>query len=280
MALNLNQKIELTQLELLNNMYSKHRVNAETLLKKIETLSKLEDIFNHDQDHFLGKSAVEKSILKINIRKEDKVLDLGSGFGGPARYIYFNTDCKVDGVEIQKDRWKLSIDLNKKYKIDNVNFYNDDFTNYTSSTKYNKCVAFLSLLHSIDLNATISNISSLLEPDALFYIEDYLAGENYQENLHSDKLLEFISCPSLIYKNDFQKLLEDNSLEIIEFNDLTEVWKSETIKRYDLYIEHRLSDIKFYGKDLTEASLAFAKTIKDLFIENAILGYSAVIRKV
>lgn len=280
MALNLNQKIELTQLALLNNMYSKHRVNAETLLKKFENIDKLEEIFNHDQDHFLGVNAVDIAINKININDKDRVLDLGSGFGGPARYINYKTNCSIDGVEIQKDRWKLSIDLNKKYKLENVYFYNDDFTNYTSSKKYNKCIAYLSLLHSIDLNDTISNISSLLESDSLFYIEDYLAGESYQEDLHEKKLLEFISCPGLIYKNDFQKLLRDNSLEIIEFNDLTEVWKTETIKRYDLYIENKLSDIKLYGKDLTEASIAFAKTIKELFIENAILGYSAVIRKV
>ena len=57
-------------------------------------------IDNLDQYHIGGASAVDRLIAALDVGREDTVLDVGSGLGGPARQIARRTGARVLGIDI------------------------------------------------------------------------------------------------------------------------------------------------------------------------------------
>ena len=71
--------------------------NLEKSLNRKPTIDEL-SVFDHM--HYNGKHAVNNAINKLNINKFSKVLDIGSGIGGPARFIAQKTNAKIFAVEL------------------------------------------------------------------------------------------------------------------------------------------------------------------------------------
>ncbi len=99
---------------ILKFMYNKHIVTLKYVeicllrdnISLLQNNITEEQIKKYDQDHFNGFKSTDKCINKLRFSKEDYVLDIGSGLGGPARYISFKTKCKVLGIEIQQERFR------------------------------------------------------------------------------------------------------------------------------------------------------------------------------
>jgi sarcosine/dimethylglycine N-methyltransferase len=79
----------------------------------VRTLAKLgkrpphlnaEDLFEFDQDHYGGIEAVEALADLAKITEGRVVLDLGSGLGGPARFLSWRYGCRVTGVDLPRRR--------------------------------------------------------------------------------------------------------------------------------------------------------------------------------
>ena len=67
--------------------------------KSIETLS-IEDLAPVDHFHSRGFPATVEMADQLPIKSGHRLIDIGSGIGGPARYIAERFDCKVNGVDI------------------------------------------------------------------------------------------------------------------------------------------------------------------------------------
>src|ERR1700730_14261041 len=53
-------------------------------------------------DHFHGRGvgATEELVKMLQPRPEERILDIGSGIGGPARWIAAKCGCRVTGVDL------------------------------------------------------------------------------------------------------------------------------------------------------------------------------------
>ena len=67
------------------------------------TMEMLNDAGHLDQFHYKGIEANDEIIELLQVDASDKLLDVGCGIGGPARYISWKTGCAVDGFDIQTD---------------------------------------------------------------------------------------------------------------------------------------------------------------------------------
>jgi ubiquinone/menaquinone biosynthesis C-methylase UbiE len=53
-----------------------------------------------DQFHVGGSAAVDRVISPLGLGPDDRVLDVGSGFGGPARWVATRTGARVHGIDL------------------------------------------------------------------------------------------------------------------------------------------------------------------------------------
>ena len=67
-----------------------------------------------DQYHYLGTAACDEAAVLLGIGPEARVLDVGSGIGGPARYLAHTTGCSVTGVELQADLADAATELTSR----------------------------------------------------------------------------------------------------------------------------------------------------------------------
>ena len=69
--------------------------NYKQLKKRLKRNPTLEEISDIDQLHYNGIEAVNEAILKTKIKENSIILDIGSGIGGPARYLANKTNSKI-----------------------------------------------------------------------------------------------------------------------------------------------------------------------------------------
>lgn len=67
--------------------------------KKLEELTTA-DLAAVDEFHIRGRKATLEIAAQMNLDDGSKVLDLGSGFGGPARTLAEVYGCKVTGIDL------------------------------------------------------------------------------------------------------------------------------------------------------------------------------------
>ena len=80
----------------------------------------MEEISDIDQLHYNGTEAVNEAISKTKINKNSTVLDnIGSGIGGPARYIARKTKAYIYAIEIQNELNQIAKKLTSSYKLNN-----------------------------------------------------------------------------------------------------------------------------------------------------------------
>jgi cyclopropane fatty-acyl-phospholipid synthase-like methyltransferase len=54
-----------------------------------------------DQMHYYGNISVAGAVGRLGLVPGSRVVDIGSGFGGPARYLAQNIGCLVTAIEWQ-----------------------------------------------------------------------------------------------------------------------------------------------------------------------------------
>merc|ERR1719327_1296494 len=93
------------------------------------TVEDLTALGHLDQYHYLGVEANDHVIEILGLDATVHVLDIGSGIGGPARYIAAKSGCRITGVEIQEDLCVAGRDLTARVPglADRVSFLNGDF---------------------------------------------------------------------------------------------------------------------------------------------------------
>ena len=112
---------------------------------EVETLSRF------DQYHYEGVEAVEEAILRCNIGPQSRVLEVGSGIGGPARYLAHRTSCQVTALELQADLNEIGRNLTARTNLSAlVNHQQGDFLEAVSGEKYDTLVSWLAFLHIPD----------------------------------------------------------------------------------------------------------------------------------
>jgi cyclopropane fatty-acyl-phospholipid synthase-like methyltransferase len=82
--------------------------NVERLYNKLAELGKskteplsVEELSSFEQLHYHGTNALDTAILLIGIRPEQSLLEIGSGIGGPERYLASETGAKISGLMIK-----------------------------------------------------------------------------------------------------------------------------------------------------------------------------------
>jgi ubiquinone/menaquinone biosynthesis C-methylase UbiE len=110
--------------------YTRHNLEKTILTalknagKNIDQLT-VDDLAPIDEFHTRGREATANlaSLLNRGLQPNFHVLDVGSGIGGPSRYLASRFGCRVTGLDLVGEYCRVADSLAKRVKLDNLLTY-------------------------------------------------------------------------------------------------------------------------------------------------------------
>lgn len=238
------------------------------------TLEDLTRLGHLDQYHYLGVEACDDLIHTLGLSAGTKVLDVGSGIGGPARYIAGTSGCDISGVELQADLCEAATDLTLRVGLaDRVRFLCGDFSTVVAGDaqlkeSFDHVMSLLSFCHFPDRDGALKVCFDAMKPGGTFFFEDLaLVGPSFTEQ-EDQHLKQIVGCPALTSFQDYEAALERAGFVDIQVVDMTETWKKWTKARHESFRASREQTVKLHGEKLFESRCRFYEVIDELFRGN------------
>ena len=185
-----------------------------------------------DQYHYLGTQACDHVIELLGIQADASVLDIGSGIGGPARYLSANTGCKVVGVELQGELTDAGAELTARVEglAERVAFVTGDFSSdacVLPQSQFDHFVSLLVFLHIPDRAKLLSRCFDHLKPGGSFVIEDFVERGELTPAERAT-LLDTVKAPTVSSTQAYVAQLHEAGFVDIEVSDMSGVWQAWT----------------------------------------------------
>lgn len=225
-----------------------------------------------DQFHYFGTDAVDEAIEHAGINKDSRVLDIGAGLGGPARYLADRTGCHVTAIELQSDLNTLATALTKRCglsaNIDHVQA--DVLTHALDANSYDAVVSWLCFYHIADHQTLLAQVLKALKAGGVLYVEDlFRLGEfDESETVH---LTQMLFGQYLPYRDTYIEDLDTAGFSNIDFDDRTASWRAFVADRVAGWMARRAELVEIHGEETVDSLAAFYSSVSLLF-ESGKLG--------
>ena len=275
----MNDSLNIKSMKLYNNV---DRIFNE--LKEIGKLTSssllVEDLTKFDQLHYHGTDAIDIFIEKLEINEKTKILDIGSGMGGPARYIANRTGAEITAIELQSDQNNLAKNLTKKCGLSNkVNHICGDILDYNFKNQtFDIVVSWLSLYHIDNHEILLKKLFDLLNPNGFFYTEDITSRINLS-NADRKEIKKEIYGIHLPYFDKYISNLEQNGFKLIFSEDMSSSWTDFTKERIKKYNSEKERNIRVHGKEVVDSLNSFYNFVGQYFSNGKLGGIRVVAKK-
>ena len=212
---------------------------AERILSDLQALGYTDDmpvgvdILNQlDQLHYHGTDALDVAIAQCGITKDDQVLEVGSGWGGCARYLAHQSGAHVTAVELQDDYHQIALSLTDRAGLtSDLTHVNADFLALDLPYGgFTHVVSWLALFHIPNRADYLSKIHKSLRPGGHFFAEDlYLI--TAPDAAEVDDFHRHLFPNSLVDHQTYHSTLQDAGFEVINSTDMTADWGNFTATR-------------------------------------------------
>ena len=176
-----------------------------------------DDLAAADEHHIGGRQATVGFAAAINPDADTHVLDIGSGIGGPSRYIAQRYRCRVTGVDLSEEFVAVAASLAKRVGLDDRVSYRQasalelPFADATFDSAYMQHVGM-----NIEDKARLFNeIHRVLKPNGVFAIFDVMRTAegpfNYPVPWASTEKANYIATPAV-----YRALLTSEGFEVVK----------------------------------------------------------------
>ena len=255
-------------------------INYRYLEEKLNRQPTIDELSVFDHLHYNGKAAVDDAIDKLKINALSKVLDIGSGIGGPARYIANKTQGTIYAVEIQQDLNDIASTITKGYKVNtNIKHIQADFLEYTfTDINFDIVVSWLALYHMPKRNILLKKINNLLVSKGLFYAEDFFLIKPINEE-KMNNLAKLFHANHLVMYDEYISELENNNFKVIDTELMTENWTLFTKNRLAEFKKNIQSALIIHSQDTIDNILKFYTLAYELLSSKTLGGLRYIVQK-
>ncbi len=254
-------------------IYNKNYIwNELKAIKKDEGQLLWSDLIQFDQLHYFGTKALDHLSRCLGLTNKDHLLEVGSGLGGPARYLAANYRCRLTGIELQEDLFQTSVSLTMRCGLDQeVDFVHGDFTRLDfSNKKYDHLISLLVFLHIPNKDELFLKCAKSIRSGGGLYIEDYFI-QNSLEEFEKNDLLKKIACSNLQTREEYLASLKSSGFTQLIFEDMTDFWKDFLAKRWSDFQNEKSNKIRIHGQEAVTRLSEFYEITNQLF-SNGNLG--------
>ncbi len=210
-------------------------------------------IFKNETDNLdiAQKNKYNQLLNLAEIKDSDKVLEIGSGWGGFVSQItnYFN--CKITTTTISEEQYKYVTSKFAKITNKNINILKKDYRDL--SGQFDKIVS-IEMFEAVGKefwNVYFKKLKSLLNQNGIIVLQIITIKDNafdyYNEN--PDFIQKHIFPGGMLPSvNMLKKIIENNKFKIIENNNYAEHY-AKTLKNWRSNFNSSLNEIKNNGFD-------------------------------
>jgi len=202
--------------------------------KDINNLT-IKDLAPVDSFHIRGIEATKELASLIKIKPENKILDVGCGIGGSARFLASNYGCFVTGVDITEEYCNAAAELSELLKLENkTEFHLADAIDLPFEKES------FDIVWSEHVQMNIGNKSQLykeiyrvLKPEGKLIFYDVFKGKG-NEIFYPVPWADNPSTDFLVEQNETKILMESLDFKINYWEDKTDLstnWFSETVTK-------------------------------------------------
>lgn len=261
--------------------------NVERIYNELAELGKseneplsVEQLSSFDQLHYHGTDALDTAIRLIGIRPEQSLLEIGSGIGGPARYLAKNSGAHITALELQVDQNIVAEQLSRPCGItENLLHECGDFLTFEwGDRRFDAIVSWLALYHIPDRRNMLARCYEILKTGGKFYTEDLCRKGEFsdEESQELERELYAITLPEIsVYADDLEAL----GFEIEHFEDMTDDWTEFTCKRLDAYRKDRDRHVRVHGEATVDALDLFYSAVSKYFQSGKLAGIRLYAKK-
>ncbi|MBS0290867.1 MAG: methyltransferase domain-containing protein [Proteobacteria bacterium] len=216
-----------------------------------------EQLFPFDQWHYHGTAALAEAARSLALGAQSRVLEIGSGIGGPARYLAHTVGCHVCALELQPKVHDIARDLTHRCGLDErvTHLCGDALSYPLPPAEYDAVVSWLAVLHIPDRPRLLRQIAGSLRPGGAFFVEDFVAQRAFGEPEQRD-LREIVYAVSVTRVEEYTADLHAAGFVRVAATDMTEEWTAFVTQRLTAWRANR----ETYTRDHTEAAYAAQET--------------------
>jgi cyclopropane fatty-acyl-phospholipid synthase-like methyltransferase len=237
------------------------------------------DLTPFDQYHYRGTAAVDEAIAALGLDASSDVLDVGSGIGGPARYLAARAGCRVTALELQADLHETAAALTRRCGLDGrvSHVQGDILGGAPGAARFDALVSWLVFLHIADRPRLFAACRGALRDGGGLYVEDFSKRREPSPEQWA-ALDEKVRCTYLPTAAEYRAALEDAGFRDVAVDDLSADWTTFTAERLARFRERRARHEAVYGAEVAAGLEDFFATIAALYADGVLGGVRIVAR--
>ncbi len=175
-----------------------------------------------------------------NITQSSKVLDIGAGYGGAARFLTKEFNCKVDCLNLSEKQNRRNEEKNKELGLnDRIGVFNGNFESLPfENESYDIVWSEDAILHSGQKKQVIEEVARVLRPGGKFVFTDPMQSDNCPEGVLQN-IFDRINLDSMGSLNFYRTTCQNVGLKEIKFIDLS----NQLINHYS-HVKEQLITVK------------------------------------
>lgn len=240
----------------------------------------LEVLNRFDQYHYHGTDAVDEGIARLALQSCHRVLEVGSGLGGPARYIASQVGCTVTALELQPDVHEVATRLTERCGLAHLvrHQHGDILEGPVPSGHFDALFGWLVFLHIPEREGLYRRCHEALRPGGNLYVEDLFERGSF--TLEEAETLAF-----KVYSRNLPRLellrrdLERAGFDEIRIDDLTSPWTEFVSERARAYRNNREHEVALHGTEVFTGLDDFYSSVAALFRGGNLGGMRVSARK-
>ena len=270
---------EIKSMKLYTNVERIYRELGE-LGKTVDDPLSVDELCAFDQLHYHGTQALDVAMAIIGIDAQPRWLEIGSGLGGPARYLAAYGDVHVTALELQADQHEVARSLTARCGLDaRVDHVCGDFLDFDGAPgSFDAIVSWLALYHIPERPRLLEKCHRLLPPGGCFYTEDLTARGDIEDA--QLKLLERdLYAITLRRIDQYRQDLENAGFVVELCKTMSAEWAEFVRVRLAAYRADRGRHLRVHGEAAVTALTDFYSAVNRHFQSGKLGGLRLCARK-
>lgn len=184
----------------------------------------IDDLAPVDEFHIGGRIASVNLFDQLNLSSADRVLDVGAGIGGTARFVAQNYGSSVEGIDLTPEFCEVAttltdlVGLGEKVTVHEGSALAMPFESGSFDSAYMMHVG----MNIEDKAALFAEVNRVLRPGGRFAVYDVLTGQNSGDFQFPVPWATDANSSFLVSPDEMQSLLEQAGFIVDVTNDKTE----------------------------------------------------------